>query len=116
MEVKNRDEIPEQYHWDLASIFATDEVFLSALEEAKAYPGKCAAYQGKISQSAQELLAYLRLDDEINVAMGRIFNYAQRKCDEDTRVSKYQDFVSQACPSMWRFPAPAHGSRLNCSA
>lgn len=96
MEVKNRDEIPEQYHWDLASIFATDEVFLSALEEAKAYPGKCAAYQGKISQSAQELLAYLRLDDEINVAMGRIFNYAQRKCDEDTRVSKYQDFVSQA--------------------
>ena len=36
MEVKNRDEIPEQYHWDLASIFATDEVFLSALEEAKA--------------------------------------------------------------------------------
>lgn len=96
MEVKNRDEIPEQYHWDLASIFATDEVFLSALEEAKAYPGKCAAYQGKISQSAQELLAYLRLDDEINVAMGRIFNYAQRKCDEDTRISKYQDFVSQA--------------------
>ena len=77
MEVKNRDEIPEQYHWDLASIFATDEVFLNALEEAKAYPGKCAAYQGKISQSAQELLAYLRLDDEINVAMGRIFNYAQ---------------------------------------
>lgn len=47
MEVKNRDEIPEQYHWDLASIFATDEAFLSALEEAKAYPGKCAAYQGK---------------------------------------------------------------------
>ncbi len=44
MEVKNRDEIPEQYHWDLASMFATDEVFLSALEEAKAYPGKCAAY------------------------------------------------------------------------
>ena len=96
MEEKNRDEIPEQYHWDLASIFATDEAFLSALEEAKAYPGKCAAYQDKISQSAQELLAYLRLDDEINVAMGRIFNYAQRKCDEDTRVSKYQDFVSQA--------------------
>ena len=38
MEVKSRDEIEEKYHWDLASIFATDEVFLQALEEAKGYP------------------------------------------------------------------------------
>ena len=96
MEVKSRDEIEEKYHWDLASIFATDEVFLQALEEAKGYPAKCAAYQGKISQSAQELLAFLRLDDEANIALSRLLNYAQRKSDEDTRVSKYQDFASQA--------------------
>lgn len=96
MEVKSRDEIEEKYHWDLASIFATDEVFLQALEEAKGYPTKCAAYQGKISQSAQELLAFLRLDDEANIALSRLLNYAQRKSDEDTRVSKYQDFASQA--------------------
>ena len=96
MEVKSRDEIEAKYHWDLASIFATDEVFLQALEEAKGYPAKCAAYQGKISQSAQELLAFLRLDDEANIALSRLLNYAQRKSDEDTRVSKYQDFASQA--------------------
>lgn len=96
MEVKSRDEIKEKYHWDLASIFATDEVFLQALEEAKGYPAKCAAYQDKISQSAQELLAFLRLDDEANIALSRLLNYAQRKSDEDTRVSKYQDFASQA--------------------
>lgn len=96
MEVKSRDEIEAKYHWDLASIFATDEVFLQALEEAKGYPAKCAAYQGKISQSAQDLLAFLRLDDEANIALSRLLNYAQRKSDEDTRVSKYQDFASQA--------------------
>ena len=96
MEVKSRDEIEAKYHWDLASIFATDEAFLQALEEAKGYPAKCAAYQGKVSQSAQELLAFLRLDDEANIALSRLLNYAQRKSDEDTRVSKYQDFASQA--------------------
>lgn len=96
MEVKSRDEIEAKYHWDLTSIFATDEVFLQTLEEAKGYPAQFAAYQGKIAESAQELLAFLRLDDEANIALSRLLNYAQRKSDEDTRVSKYQDFASQA--------------------
>lgn len=96
MEVKSRDEIEAKYHWDLASIYATDEAFLQALEQAKQYPAKCAAYQGKVSQSPQELLSFLRLDDEASVALSRLVNYAQRKSDEDTRISKYQDFSSQA--------------------
>ena len=54
MEVKNRDQIEEKYQWNLASIFPSNEAFLKALEEAKAYPAKCAAYQGKVSQSPQE--------------------------------------------------------------
>lgn len=96
MEVKSRDEIEAKYHWDLASIYATDEAFLQALEQAKQYPAQCAAYQGKVSQSPQELLSFLRLDDEVSVALSRLVNYAQRKSDEDTRISKYQDFSSQA--------------------
>lgn len=31
----SRDEISEQYRWDLTSIFETDEAFLAALEKAK---------------------------------------------------------------------------------
>lgn len=96
MEVKSRDEIEAKYHWDLASIYATDEAFLQALEQAKQYPAQCAAYQGKVSQSPQELLAFLRLDDQVTIELSRLLNYAQRKSDEDTRVSKYQDFSSQA--------------------
>ena len=96
MEVKSRDEIEAKYHWDLASIYATDEAFLQALEAAKSYPAQCAAYQGKVSQSPQELLAFLRLDDQVTIELSRLLNYAQRKSDEDTRISKYQDFASQA--------------------
>ena len=100
MEVKSRDEIEEKYHWDLASIYATDEAFLQALETAKGYPAQFAAYQGKVSQSPQELLAFLRLDDQVTIELSRLLNYAQRKSDEDTRISKYQDFASQAM-SLW---------------
>lgn len=31
----SREEIDEQYRWDLSSIFESDEAFLAALEEAK---------------------------------------------------------------------------------
>lgn len=96
MEVKSRDEIEEKYHWDLTSIYATDEAFLQALEAAKGYPAQCAAYQGKVSRSPQELLAFLRLDDQVTIELSKLLNYAQRKSDEDTRISKYQDFASQA--------------------
>ena len=94
--IPERSEIAIQDQWALEDLYATDELWQEDLKKLQAEIDELAGFAGRISQSAQELLAYLRLDDEINVAMGRIFNYAQRKCDEDTRVSKYQDFVSQA--------------------
>lgn len=96
----SREEIPEQYRWDLSSIYENDEAFLSALEQAKQLPEKMAAFQGKISQSAAELLAYLQLDDEADLALTKLVNYAERKSDENTRESRYQDFSAQVM-SLW---------------
>lgn len=95
MAYESRDEIEERYRWDLSSIYADDEAFLAALEEAKGCATKLAAYRGKISQSPEELLAYLRLSDEAGVELGKLVNYAQRKLDEDTRNATYQDYSAQ---------------------
>ncbi len=91
----SRDSIEEQYRWDLSSIFESDEVFLAALEKAKELPGRYESFSGTISQSAQNLLAFLRLDDEADLALTKLVNYAERKSDEDTRSSRYQDLSSQ---------------------
>lgn len=91
----SRDEISEQYRWDLTSIFENDEAFLSALEKAKNYPEQCLSFQGRISQSPETLLEYLRFDDEMNIELSKLVNYANRKADEDTRSSLYQDYSSQ---------------------
>ena len=96
----SRQEIPEQYRWDLSSIFENDEAFLAALEKAKELPAQLAAFQGKVSQSAADLLAYLQLDDEADLALTKLVNYAERKSDEDTRESRYQDFSSQVM-TLW---------------
>ena len=96
----SREEIDEQYRWDLSSIFESDEAFLAALEEAKKLPPRFASFQGKVSASAAELLAYLKLDDEAGLILTKLVNYAERKSDEDTRESRYQDYSSQVM-TLW---------------
>lgn len=91
----SRDEISEQYRWDLTSIFETDEAFLAALEKAKKYPEKYLAFKGRISQAPETLLEYLQFDDEVSIELSKLINYANRKADEDTRASLYQDYSSQ---------------------
>ncbi len=97
---ESRDQIEERYRWDLSSIFADDAAFEAALEAAKELPAQFAAYQGKISQSAADLLAYLKLDDQADLALTKLVNYAERKSDEDTRQSRYQDYSSQVM-TLW---------------
>ena len=96
----SREEIDEQYRWDLSSIFGSDKAFLAALEEAKKLPPWFASFQGKISASAANLLAYLKLDDEAGLILTKLANYAERKSDEDTRESRYQDYSSQVM-TLW---------------
>lgn len=91
----NRADIDKRYTWDLESIFPTEDAFIEAFENAKSYPEAYRSYQGKISQSANDLLAFLHMDDEADIALGKLVNYVERKSDEDTRVSRYQDLSSQ---------------------
>lgn len=95
MTFESREQIEEKYRWDLSCIFEDDEAFLAALENMKGYPEKIAACQGKISQSPSELLAYLEMDDQLGIMLGKLVNYAQRKSDEDTRDARYQDYAAQ---------------------
>lgn len=96
MAYESREEIDSKYKWDLSSMFPSDEAFEAGLEELKAYCPKLLAFKGKISASAQALLEFLQLEDQMNLLLYKIINYAERKSDEDTRVAKYQAYVANA--------------------
>ena len=96
MAYESREEIDSKYKWDLSSMFPSDEAFEAGLEELKAYGPKLLAFKGKISTSAQALLEFLQLEDQMNLLLYKIINYAERKSDEDTRVAKYQAYVANA--------------------
>ena len=96
MAYESREEIDSKYKWDLSSMFPSDEAFEAGLEELKAYCPKLLAFKGKISTSAQALLEFLQLEDQMNLLLYKIINYAERKSDEDTRVAKFQAYVANA--------------------
>ena len=96
MAYESREEIDSKYKWDLSSMFPSDEAFEAGLEELKAYCPKLLVFKGKISTSAQALLEFLQLEDQMTLLLYKIINYAERKSDEDTRVAKYQAYVANA--------------------
>ncbi len=96
MDILERKDIEEKYRWDLSSMFESDEAFEKALDEGAAYVSKIGEFEGKVTKSPENLLSYLKLDDEINILLSKIMNYAQRRSDEDTRVAKYQDYTNRS--------------------
>ncbi len=93
--IPQRSEVSAEYKWHLEDIYESDEAFEKALTEAGTYPEKLASYQGKLSRSAADLLGYLKLDDEITEVARDLINYANRKSDEDTRVSLYSGYCER---------------------
>ncbi len=93
--IPERSEIREQDKWAIHDIYATDELWEADLEKAKALTPRIAAFAGKLGQSAQELLDYMKLQEEIALLADALGNYAMRRSDEDARVSKYQAMVGQ---------------------
>jgi len=53
-------------------------------------------YQGKLSQSSDLLLEFLKLREKILFHFERVNVYANMKSHEDTAVGLYQNFVNQA--------------------
>ncbi len=95
MEVLPREEMPEETKWDLGDIYADDREFEAALGDAAGLAERITSYQGRLSESAETLLEYMRLDDEVSLAFSRLINYSGRKSDEDTRVSRYTGYSDQ---------------------
>lgn len=93
--IPERADIPEKSCWSIEDIYKSDELWEEDYKNAMSYAQKIAEFRGKLCVSAAELLSYCRMDDELSILLDKLINYAQRKCDEDTRVSKYQDMSNR---------------------
>ncbi|SDB38101.1 oligoendopeptidase F [Ruminococcaceae bacterium FB2012] len=93
--IPKRSEVPEEFKWALEDIYPSDEAWKADLEKLRGMPEKVEAYKGRLAESADTLLSFLRLSDEISVLADSLGNYAQRRSDEDTANALYQGMVGQ---------------------
>jgi oligoendopeptidase F len=91
-----RSQVPHAETWDLESIFATPGDWEAAGQEITSYLPQLAAYQGRIKEGPQTLLAYLRLAETASILAGKYFNYASNYYAVDTTDQRTAARLGQA--------------------
>lgn len=94
-QMKNRDEVPEKYLWNLSEIYPDDEAWKKEKERIQVEMQKMAEYRGKMTTSADALYNGLDFYVRLTKELVRLSSYASMKSDQDTRVSKYVGMSSE---------------------
>lgn len=94
--IPKRSEVPEEFTWNLKDMFESDEAWYKENEALKEMPGRIAAFQGKLGESAETLLSFFRLQDEVELRLSPLYGYASCKNDQDQGNSVYQDMRGKA--------------------
>ena len=93
--LRKRSEVPVEYTWKLEDLFESDQAWMDEYEALGSVPEKAAAFQGKLNNS-KDLLAFFRLQDEIELRLEKLFVYSSCRSDEDTGNNYYQDMSGKA--------------------
>jgi oligoendopeptidase F len=94
--LKKREEVEQEYKWAIEDLFQNDDDWKIEYEKVKKLAEQLKTYQGKLSESADTLLAFLRLSDECGQLFERVFVYANQRSHENTANSFYQNLADQA--------------------
>jgi len=98
--IPKRNQVPEEYTWDLRDMFESDEAWFRENDELKKLVVQIEEYKGRLGESAETLLSYFRLQDEIALRLAPLYGYASCKGDEDTGDSFYQDMRGKAMSTL----------------
>jgi len=91
-----RSQVPHAETWDLESIFATPADWEAAGQDITSYLPQLVAYQGRLKEGPQTLLAYLRLAETAGILAGKYFNYASNYYAVDTTDQRTAARLGQA--------------------
>ena len=94
--LRKRSEIPEEYKWKLEDMYETDELWEEEADKLAKLGDEMAQFQGKLGESASNLLAFMKKKDEISYYIARVIVYSNQRSHQDTAVTKYQGYVAKA--------------------
>ena len=87
-EPKERDEIAEEYKWDLTDMYASTDMWEADILKYKARLPEVESYKGRLGNNGKTLLAAVQKMEEIEMLISDIFVYAGLKSYEDMRIGE----------------------------
>jgi oligoendopeptidase F len=94
--ILKRSEVPEEFTWDLRDMYPSDAAWKEEYEALKDMPARIEAFHGHLGDSAETLLEYCRLQDELELRLTPLHTYASCSSDADTADGFYQDMRGKA--------------------
>ena len=91
-----RGDVPEQYQWDLGSLFAGEAQWVAAKDALKADIPSLGRWQGRLGESPATLLGAMTEWEKAFRSLERVYVYASAVSDQDTRVARNQQMAQQA--------------------
>lgn len=91
-----RSEVDTKYTWAIEDLYQSDDNWSIEYEKLKNMLTSVKEYQGRLSESSDKLLGFLKLSDDISKVLERVYVYANQRYHEDTSNSKYQDLSNKS--------------------
>jgi oligopeptidase F. Metallo peptidase. MEROPS family M03B len=94
--VSERGDIEEEYKWELGSLFASDDDWEQAYEEAQSRLDELRAFEGRATADAETLLELFEVHESVMRAVDNVSAYARMRRDEDTRDDEAQAMATRS--------------------
>ncbi|HYI15444.1 MAG TPA: hypothetical protein VEX37_08640, partial [Thermomicrobiales bacterium] len=91
-----RSELDPSYTWNLESIFPSDDAWEARFAELSARLGELEEHRETIGESAETLLAALRLRDSLLLQIEHVRQYAGLRAAEDQTNAHYVAYQDRA--------------------
>ncbi len=85
-----RSDIDPKYTWNLKDIYETEDMWEADFKLVQSKIPGYEKFEGTLGNSAADLLAYLKFDEEVGTKLGHVFLYAFLAKDLDLADQKYQ--------------------------
>lgn len=94
--VPRREEGDRKYQWHIEDLYESDALWQKDYELLENSIPELASYEGRLGESVETFLAYMKKKQEIMKRFESVYVYANQKYHEDTANAVYQKLTAQA--------------------
>lgn len=96
METRKREDIPEEYRWQLEDIYQNQDEWEKDFSRVQELINQIGAYQGRVGESASGLKQVIIILNEMQSKGDNLYVYSRMRRDEDNSNAQYQSLFDRA--------------------